>query len=274
MSELREFLSEELFSFVNDNTDSPSTSSHAYQDSSNNSDINSLLLQAIENYESSNESASLTTRSFANPVTSRSVEQAIKRAIHESTRKDTKYCVDIWDEWIADRAKNTGTIIPYLKDITVTELQHRLCYFILEVRKRNGAEFPPNSLHHICCGILRYLRINGMRIDIFKDKEFSKFRNVLDSEMKRLQTSGLGAQQRKAEVISYESEDIMWEKGILGDGNRQGLLDTMLFMNILYFALQGGRDHRLLQHKLSLLKNQGKGLIWYIKMFQKITTVD
>ena len=124
MNELSEFLSEELFSFVNDDTGSPSTSSHAYQDSSNNSDIDSLLLQAIENYESSNESASLTTRPFANPVTSGSIEQAIKRAVPESTRKDTKYCVEIWDEWIVNRAKNTGTIIPYLKDITVTELQH------------------------------------------------------------------------------------------------------------------------------------------------------
>ena len=55
--------------------------------------------------------------------------------------------------------------------------------------------------------------------------------------MKRLQASGLGTQQRKVEVISYESEDIMWEKGILGDGNPQALLDTMLFMNGLYFAL-------------------------------------
>ena len=65
-------------------------SSHAYQDSSNNSDIDSLLLQTIENHESSNKSASLTTRPFANPVTGGSVEQAIKRAIPESTRKDTE----------------------------------------------------------------------------------------------------------------------------------------------------------------------------------------
>ena len=35
---------------------------------------------------------------------------------------------------------------------------------------------------------MRYLKkINGMHIDIFKDEEFSKFCDVLDSEMKRLQ---------------------------------------------------------------------------------------
>ena len=50
---------------------------------------------------------------------------------------------------------------------------------------------------------------------ILISSKITKSRNVLDSEMKRLQASGLGTQQRKAEVISYESE---WEKGILGDG--------------------------------------------------------
>ena len=42
--------------------------------------------------------------------------------------------------------------------------------------------------------------------------EFSKFHSVLDSEIKRLQASGLETGQGKAEVISYEDEELMWEK--------------------------------------------------------------
>ena len=55
--------------------------------------------------------------------------------------------------------------------------------------------------------------------------------------MKRLQAAGKGT-QKKAEIITYEAEEILWEKGILGDGNPQSLLDTILFMNGLYFALR------------------------------------
>ena len=48
--------------------------------------------------------------------------------------------------------------------------------------------FLPSSLHHVCCGIMKYVRINGMpEIDIFKDKGFLQFRKVLDSGMKHLQ---------------------------------------------------------------------------------------
>ena len=113
--------------------------------------------------------------------------------------------------------------------------------------KKDGSVFLPNSLHHVCCGIMRYIRVNGMPgIDIFKDEGFSQFRMVLDSEMKRLQAAGIGITQKKAEPITFEEEEILWEKGILGDATPQSLLDTMLYMNGLYFALRGGKEHRIL----------------------------
>ena len=83
-------------------------------------------------------------------------------------------------------------------------------------------------------------------IDIFKCAGFSWFRMILDAEMKRLQTSGIGTAQRKTKPITFEDEEILWRKRILGDSNPQSLLDTMLYMNRLYFALCGGHEHRIL----------------------------
>ena len=62
------------------------------------------------------------------------------------------------------------------------------------------------------------------RVDInfFVDLHFNKFRDVLDSSMKQLSAMGKFV-QRKAEVISIEQEDLLWEKGILGDRNPQQL---------------------------------------------------
>ena len=96
---------------------------------------------------------------------------------------------------------------------------------------------------------------------LFKDQEFSMFHNVSDSEMKRLQAVGLETGQRKAEVISFEDEELLWERGILGDDNPQSLLDTMLFMNGLYFALRDRKEHRQLQHhpQIELIKKSGEG---------------
>ena len=65
--------------------------------------------------------------------------------------------------------------------------------------------------------------------------------------MKRLQSSGLGSRKRKAEPLSLEEEELLWRKGLLGDGNPQALVDTMVVMNGIYFALRSGSEHRQLR---------------------------
>ncbi len=67
--------------------------------------------------------------------------------------------------------------------------------------------------------------------------------------MKRLQAAGIGSAQRKAEPISFDEEELLWQKGILGAGSPQSLVNTMFYMNGLYFALRGGNKHRNLRHQ-------------------------
>ena len=74
--------------------------------------------------------------------------------------------------------------------------------------------------------------------------ENSSFTMNLDAEMKRLQRKGHGLQKRQAEPLSLEEEELLWDKGLLGSANPQALVDTMLFMNGLYFALRSGDEHR------------------------------
>ena len=107
--------------------------------------------------------------------------------------------------------------------------------FVLEVRKKDGSEYRPNTLHHICCGILRHLRESGRPdIDIFKDSLFADFRATLDGEMKQLQSLGIGAKKRQAESLTEEEEERLWQTGQLGEHSPQALLDTMLFMHGVY----------------------------------------
>ena len=95
---------------------------------------------------------------------------------------------------------------------------------------------------------MRHLRGNGHpAIDFFCDPEFCKFRSSLDAEMKRLQSSGKGSNKRQAEPLTPENEELLWEKGLLGDSTPQALLDTMIFYNGICFALQSGDEHRQLR---------------------------
>ena len=65
--------------------------------------------------------------------------------------------------------------------------------------------------------------------------------------MKRLRSSGLGVKKRQAEPITIEEENILWEKGVLGEHDSQTLLDTVLFLCGIHFALRSGLEHRNLR---------------------------
>ena len=139
--------------------------------------------------------------------------------------------------------------------MTKVELNEALCRFLLEIRKKDGSEYPPNTVHHICCGIMRYLRTEGQpQINFFSDGSFSHFREVLDSEMKRLRGQGLGSKKRQAEPLTQEEEQLLWEKGQLGQHSGQALLNTMLYMCGTYFALRSGQEHRALRHSPSQIE--------------------
>ena len=91
----------------------------------------------------------------------------------------------MWDEWRYHRLVNYQDNIPEITALPAEDLAKLLSRFILEVRKKNGDEFPPNTLHHIVSGLQRYLRLSGRpELDFFKNPEFSEFKADLDAEMK------------------------------------------------------------------------------------------
>ena len=51
--------------------------------------------------------------------------------------------------------------------------------------------------------------------------------------MKQLKSTGK-YQRAKAEVITPEHEDLLWEKGVLGDHNPKVLVDTLVYYIGLY----------------------------------------
>ena len=169
-------------------------------------------------------------RKFAEPKTDKEVSQARESAIPAKIRQDTTYCMQMWDAWASFRNGRPGTSTSYVPALLQLakdplNLQHWLSSFCLEARKKNGSEFSPNSLHHIICGLMRYIHHHGNpSLDLFKEPAYTQFRQTLDSEMKRLQGKGLGSSCKQADPLTEQVEEILWQKGYLGDHSPQVLV--------------------------------------------------
>ena len=73
------------------------------------------------------------------------------------------------------------------------ELRAVLCWFVLEMHKKNREQYPTSTVNKICCGgIMRYSELLVNRILSFKDISFCHFRELFDTEIKQLQREGVG----------------------------------------------------------------------------------
>ena len=55
------------------------------------------------------------------------------------------------------------------------------------------------------------------------------------------------SQKKKAEPLKEEEEELLWKKSFLGSGSPQTLVDTMVVINGIYFALRSGGEHHQLR---------------------------
>lgn len=150
---------------------------------------------------------------FAPPMSDNEVQQVKKAAVPKTTQRDTSWCINLWKEWRDDRNSRSEEQVP--SDICALSphvLQRWLSRFVLEVRKKGGTEYHPDTLYHIVCGIMRFLRQNGKPV---KEEAYADFRSTLDAEMKRLKRAGVGSHKRQAEPLTQEEEELLWEKRIL-----------------------------------------------------------
>ena len=86
--------------------------------------------------------------------------------------------------------------------------------------------------------------------------DFEILRNVLDNIMKDRAVKCIGTVVKRAEFLSVEKENEMWEKGVLGESNPNQLRDTVLFLLGLNVGLRAGDEHYYLRRDSQELPSQ------------------
>ena len=184
---------------------------------------------------------------FAEPVSDEKEFELSKTAVPENTKLTTEWGIRTWNDWAANRRVFTADVsgISYvttpLLDMTPTDLSYWMRKLVLEVRKNDGSMYPPQSLYALVCCFKRYYEANGVhninQLDP-SDAKFGSFRAVLDAEMKRLHSLGIGSTFKQAQPITPDEEALLWSTGQFGGHSSVSLLNTVYYYNCKVFGLR------------------------------------
>ena len=108
-------------------------------------------------------------------------------------------------------------------------LIHSLCHFIPEITKVNGEAFPGKTLYQLVVGLQKYLETKSIYWRLIEDREFRDVQTVLDNVMRERALMNLGLVSRQADLITYDMEQELWSKHLLGDDTPDKLRTTCYF---------------------------------------------
>ena len=141
--------------------------------------------------------------------------------------------------------------------LTSENLQHALCRFIPEVERKSGeGPYPGATLYQMIVSIQKYLHVNMKKWKLIDGEDFEEMLTVLDNVMRERTAQNIGVVKRQAGIISYEAEELLWQKGILGDDNPDTLRDTVLFLIGINVYLRAVDEHYNLRRDMPNQKSQ------------------
>ena len=171
--------------------------------------------------------------------------------LKKKTEAKVNWAVNAYNDWRNERLVNfiynVGIYFADLNkvnELTKENLQHALCRFIPEVTKVKGeGPYPGKTLYQMIVAIQKYLQVNKLNWRLVDGPEFIDLHTVLDNVMQEHTAMNVGVVKRQAEVISYETEKDLWDRGFLGEDTPDKLRNTVLFMLGVNVYLRAIEEH-------------------------------
>ena len=98
--------------------------------------------------------------------------------------------------------------------------------------------------------IQKHLNVNKIKWKLSDTTEFDNLNVVLDNVMKERAALNIGMVPKQAEIITYEFEERMWQKGILGENYPDTLRNTVLFLLGINCYLRAVDEHYHLRRSM------------------------
>lgn len=214
-----------------------------------------ICLGALEDAEKELLVTNYCDQRFQTFSTENDIKDGIKNAVPKSTQSKEKWAITILqnynsarNQFILSSGSDELMVLNPVDEMSKGDLRFLLPKFINDVRKKDGSKYPGETMRQMVCSVFHYFRYQQDKSwDFFKDEEFDVSRKTLDACMKARTKEGVGLYKRKAEYISHEIEEKLWDDGHLGVKTPKQLLYTVVYLFGLHFGLRARKEHRQLR---------------------------
>ena len=192
----------------------------------------------------------------------REIERLKQKNWNKNTTRSTNTWVRRFESWYLQQPRQQAK----LEEIPVQELDRVLQEFYCHVRKQNGDEYEPDSLRTMLAALDRHLSGRGCSYSIIKEREFKESRLVLNGKAIQLRENGKGKKSKKADPLTAEEEEILWNTGVLGGDNPKSLNHTVFYIISQHFGTRGRQEHHQIRvEHLRFVCNAQTGVTEFIE---------
>ncbi len=192
-----------------------------------------------------------------------------RKTFAASTDQKIEWAVNLYRQWRFSRLTNSAPEMHIQEadicglNLSKKALCYSLCAFVNEIKRQDGNDFGGKGLYNLVVLIQFHLEKRGWMWHLLDDDEFVKLCFTVDNLMKMRCVDRVSV-TKSATPISVTDEELMWQKGILGEDSPVKLRNTVLYLLGLTCALRGGAEHCALRcpgfdSQLSVQFNTGTG---------------
>ena len=148
------------------------------------------------------------------------------RVCKKNTVKKTEYDLHVWKRFFLEVGEARK-----IEEIPADELNILICQFLMVIKKKDGGSYEPATLQSFQRSLQRYLNDKNSKLNILKDREFLKSREVLLSKKKQLVfEEAKGNRPHAAKELSNAEEDLLFRTGKFGAENPEALQRTVWWL--------------------------------------------
>ena len=193
------------------------------------------------------------TRKFKAPSSQSRINSITSKRYAGQSEKKIQYALRVYRQWRDDRLTSSPEKCIELCDLNNNigkfsrrDLCDTLCLFANEIIRVDNKDFPPKSVRGFIYNIQMHLRKKKIGWRLLDPVQFLDLRNTIDNIMKERTAKGLG-KENPSLPISFAMEELLWQKGILGESNPIQLMHTVCYLLGLHCALRGRGEHYCLR---------------------------